>query len=276
MSTHALPAAPPLRGPALLRGLRETLLLTGRSLRAIPRVPERLVDVTIQPVIFIVLFLYVLGSAVKVPGTSYVDYLLPGVLAQQLAFSIMGTGTSTATDLKDGVVDRFRSLPIGRWSVLSAQVLSQALEAMLGLTVVGVLGLVLGWRPDLSVADALELGALVFLTLIAVTWVGVLLGILARSADAVQGIVFCVVFPLTFLAGTFVPISGMADVPRAIGEYNPVSTLVATMRDLTGGVHETGAWPLAHPELALVVWCVAALVICVPLAVRRFRRMSVM
>ncbi|MBJ7328477.1 MAG: ABC transporter permease [Solirubrobacteraceae bacterium] len=269
MSATALPA-PPRAGY-----LRETLLLTGRSLRTIPRVPERLVDVTVQPVIFIVLFLYVLGSAVKIPGTSYVNFLLPGVLAQQLAFSIMGTGVATATDMKEGVVDRFRSLPIGRMSVLSAQVLGQACEAFIGVVVVALLGIVLGWRPEMSALDAVELSGLVLLALIAATWVGVLLGLVVRSADAVQGVVFCLVFPLTFLAGTFVPIAGMAAVPQFIGEYNPISTLVASMRDLTGGISESGSWPLAHPEIALALWCLGAIAICAPLAVRRFKRMSV-
>src|ERR1700710_2243087 len=153
--------------PAFVREARETLLLAGRSLRTIPRVPERLLDVTLQPVIFILLFLYVFGSALPLPGMRYTKFLLPGILAQQIAFSIIGTATATATDMSEGVVDRFRSLPISRLSILTGQVLGQFCEALLGVVVVTALGLALGWSPSMSAGDVLAVVGLVAVSLFA-------------------------------------------------------------------------------------------------------------
>src|SRR5580692_7404610 len=129
--------------PNPLTFLREALLLVGRSLRGITRVPERLLDVTIQPIVFILLFLYVFGSAIHVHG-SYKDYLFPGIIGQSLAFGTIGAGVATANDMTEGVVDRFRSLPIGRLSIITGQVMGQVCEAILGLVIVVVFGLALG------------------------------------------------------------------------------------------------------------------------------------
>ncbi len=211
----------PPRPARFSRYCRETALLVGRSLRMIPRVPERLADVTLQPMMFTLLFLYVFGSAIKVPGMRYQDYLLPGLLGQALAFGVIGAGVATATDFNNGVIDRFRSLPVTRLSVISAQVIGQMIEQVLGIAIVMGLGLALGWRPQLSPWGAIELVALVLLGLFAFTWFGVLIGMSVRSSDAMQGIGFAIIFPLSFLAGTFVPIAGMALVPRADRRVGP-------------------------------------------------------
>jgi ABC-2 type transport system permease protein len=252
--------------------MRDTALLTGRSLRALPRVPERLLDVTIQPIVFILLFLYVLGSAIHIPGISYKDYMLPGIIGQSLAFGIIGAGVATSNDMTEGVIDRFRSMPISRLSIITAQVMGQFCEQILGIVIVVVLGLILGWRPHLTAPHAVELVGLMVLALFAFTWMGVLLGMLVRSPDAMQGVGFIVVFPLAFLAGTFVPIAGMDAVPRAIGQWDPISALVSTVRGLTEGVHASGSWQLVHPEIAMALWCLVILAACVPLALRRFNR----
>jgi len=266
-------ALPPRPGP-FARYLRETALLVGRGLRAIPRVPERLSDVTIQPVMFTLLFLYVFGSAIHVHGT-YQDYLLPGLLGQSVAFGAIGAGVATSTDFSSGVVDRFRSLPVVRMSVISAQVIGQIIEQILGIVIVAAIGLGLGWRPHLGGGRAAELVALMLLGLLAFTWVGVLAGMLIRSSDAVQGIGFAVMLPLSFLAGTFVPIAGMKLVPRAIAEWDPLSALVAAVRQVCQGTPSGGSLQLEHPVPAMIAWCVLILVVCVPLALRRFRTASV-
>ena len=264
MTTAALPSR---------RFLSETSLLVGRSFRMIPRVPERLLDVTLQPIVFTLLFLYVFGSAIHIPGVRYQDYLLPGLLGQQLAFGLIGAGVATATDFHTGVIDRFRSLPVKRLAVITAQVASQVLEQVLGMTIVIVLGLALGWRPTFGVGGFFELVALVLLGLIAFTWFGVLLGMMVRSTDAMQGLGFSLVFPLSFLAGTFVPISGMALVPRVIGEWDPISALVAAVRQVAQGTDAHGSWQLEHPVVAMVAWCALIIGVTVPLALRRFSRM---
>jgi ABC-type multidrug transport system permease subunit len=134
-------------------------------------------------------------------------------------------------------------------------------------------GLALGWNPQLTLAHGLELLGLIVLGMFAFTWTGVLFGMLVRSPDAMQGIGFIIIFPLSFLAGTFVPIAGMDAIPRAIAQWDPISALVASVRGLTTpGVHAGGSWELGHPEVAMALWCVVLLAVCVPLALRRFNR----
>jgi ABC-2 type transport system permease protein len=275
-SATATPATPTVpivagsRGP--LQFVRDTLLLTGRSLRAIPRVPERLLDVTIQPIVFILLFLYVFGSAIHVPGLSYKDYMFPGIIGQSLAFGVIGAGVATSNDMTEGVVDRFRSMPISRLSIITGQVMGQFCEQVLGMVIVVAFGLLLGWDPHLTVVHGLELLCLMVFGMFAFTWAGVFFGMLVRSPDAMQGVGFIVVFPLSFLAGTFVPIAGMDAIPRAIAQWDPISALVASVRNLTEGTAAHGSWQLSHPELAMALWCLALIAICMPLALRRFNR----
>jgi ABC-type multidrug transport system permease subunit len=271
-TTLAPTSAPGRPARAVRRYLVDTMLLTGRSLRSIPRVPERLLDVTIQPIVFILLFLYVFGSAIHVTGISYKDYLFPGILGQSLAFSVIGAGVATANDMTEGVVDRFRSMPISRLSIISGQVMGQFCEALLGIAITVPFGLLLGWDPHLTVGHALELIALVLLGTFAFTWTGIFFGMLVRSPDAMQGMGFIIILPLTFMAGTFVPIAGLDAVPRAIAQWDPISALVASVRSLTQGYSSSGSWQLDHPEIAMALWCVLILAIVVPLALRRFNR----
>src|SRR5580693_733413 len=167
-----------------MSAVRATGLLTVRSLRAIPRVPERLLDVTIQPIVFIILFLYVFGSAIHVHGISYKDYMIPGIIGQSLAFGVIGAGVATSNDMNEGVIDRFRSMPISRLSIITSQVMGQFCEAALGMVIVVVFGLLLGWTPHLTPAHGIELFALMVLAMFAFTWAGVLAGMLVRSPDA--------------------------------------------------------------------------------------------
>ncbi len=270
-ATALLPELSPAAPNRLVRYVRETSLLVGRSLRTIPRVPERLSDVTIQPLVFTLLFLYVFGSAIHIPGIRYQDYLLPGLVGQGLAFGVIGAGVATATDFTSGVIDRFRSLPVTRLSVITAQVIGQMIEQILGMTIIIGIGLLLGWRPQLTPVKFVELVALIVLGLSAFTWFGVLLGMIVRNSDAMQGIGFAIVFPLSFLAGTFVPIAGMREVPRVIGEWDPLSALVASVRNICQGTTTHGSWQLDHPVPAMIGWCVLIIAVCVPLALRRFR-----
>jgi ABC-2 type transport system permease protein len=261
----------PPRPSSLRRFFRETTLLVSRGLRTIPRVPTRLSDVTIQPVMFTLLFLYVFGSAIHIRGMIYQNYLLPGLLGQSLAFGVIGAGVATSTDFASGVIDRFRSLPVTRLSVISAQVIGQILEQILGLLIVTGIGLGLGWRPQLDVATFFELIGLVLLGLTAFTWFGVLMGMILRSTDAMQGIGFAIMLPLSFLAGVFVPIGGMKPFLRVIGDWDPLSAIVAAVRHVAQGTNVTGSWPLEHPVVAMIGWCALIMAICIPLALRRFR-----
>jgi ABC-2 type transport system permease protein len=261
----------PRRPAGTQRYLRESALLISRGLRTVTRVPERLSDVTIQPIVFTLLFLYVFGSAVHIPGMRYQDYLLPGLIAQSMAFGVIGSGVATAADFSSGVVDRFKSLPISRLAVVTAQIVGQMIEQIIGMLIVAGLGLALGWRPHLTVASFFEVIGLILLGLLAFTSFGVYLGMIVRTADAIQGIGFAVVFPMAFLGGTFVPIAGMQAVPRAIAEYNPLSAVVAAIRQVTQGTASAGSWPLEHPVPATIAYCTLITAVCLPLAVRKFR-----
>src|SRR6201995_3896042 len=164
MTAGAVTAAPVAAASGGRLGyVRDTLLLTGRSLRAIPRVPERLLDVTIQPIIFILLFLYVFGSAIHVPGLSYKNYMFPGIIGQSLAFGVIGAGVATSNDMMEGVIDRFRSMPVRRLSIISGQVMGQFTEQVLGMVIVVAFGLILGWNPQLPFAPGLGLAGLMVL-----------------------------------------------------------------------------------------------------------------
>ncbi len=167
LTLHTIERAPadyealPARPASFTRFVRETSLLVARGLRTIPRVPTRLSDVTIQPIMFTLLFLYIFGSAIHIPGMTYQNFLLPGLIGQSLAFGVIGAGVATATDFASGVVDRFRSLPVTRLSVISSQVIGQVLEQILGISIVAGIGLALGWRPEHSLTTILALIGLV-------------------------------------------------------------------------------------------------------------------
>jgi ABC-2 type transport system permease protein len=252
--------------------IRESGLLAFRSLRAVPRVPERILDVTLQPVIFILLFRYVFGAAIHVHGISYVNFLVPAIIAQGLAFGLIGTGAAISNDMAEGVLDRFRSMPVKRLSIVTGQVLGQYCEQLLGLSVYIGLGVVVGWRLHGSVDSVLEALGLVLLALFAFTWVGTYFGMLVRSPDAMQGVGFSIVFPLSFMAGVFVPIASMDPVLRSIGDWDPVSSLVASVRGLTESYPSSGSLLLDHAALAMLGWSLLLLAIFVPLALRRFNR----
>ncbi|MEI9976224.1 MAG: ABC transporter permease [Ignavibacteriota bacterium] len=206
---------------------------------------------------------------------SYVDYLIPGIIGQGVTFGIIGAGVATSNDMQEGVIDRFRAMPVRRLSIVTGEVLGQYCEQILGLVVYLALGLICGWRPQLTFGGALQLGGLLLIAMFAFTWMGVYFGMLVHSPDAVQGVGFMVVFPLSFLAGAFVPIASMAKVPRFIGRWDPISAVVAAVRHLAQGYASQGSWLLAHAELATLLWSLLLLAIFVPLALRRFNNTAV-
>jgi ABC-type polysaccharide/polyol phosphate export permease len=254
--------------------ISDSLVLARRNLEHVRQIPEKLLDVTLQPLMFVVLFSYVFGGVIAIPGGSYREYLLGGVLVQTLGFGLMGPATSIATDLREGVVDRLRSLPMARAAYLIGHVLAEMAASSIAVLVLSLSGLVVGWRIHADVPHALAGYGLVLLFAFAMVWCGTLLGLLVRSPDAAQGVVFMLVFPLTFVASTFVPIAGLNPFLRVVAEWNPVSAMAAAVRWLFGnptGTPPDAAWPLQHPVLAGALWCLAILAICVPLALRRFR-----
>jgi ABC transporter DrrB family efflux protein len=257
--------------------IRESLLLDGRSLRHIPRGPEQLADVTIQPIIFILLFAYVFGSAIVVPGGgNYHAYLVSGMIATSMTAPVIGLAVGVAGDVHSGLIDRLRALPISRFAVIAGRTLAELAQNVLGLGVLMVCGLVVGWRPNGSVGEDLAAVGLLLLWAFAGSWVGMFLGMVVRDAETAQTLGFTCFFPLMFLSAVFVPVGGLPVVLRQIAEYNPISTLATATRQLFHNPQANlpHAWPLEHPVAASFCWIAALIVIFAPLAVRRFGRMQ--
>ena len=209
-------------------------------------------------VVFVLLFAYVFGNAIDVPGGSYHEYLMGGIFVQSLAFGIMGTAVGLADDIGTGVIDRFRSLPMARSAVLAGRALADVLASAIAIAVLTVSGLVIGWGIHAGVGSAIAGFALLLLFAYAMTWAGILLGLLVRTPDAAQGIVFIAIFPLTFLANTFVATGtcppGCARSPS--GTRSAPSW--AAVRHLFGnpaGLPADAAWPLEHPCPVAIAWC---------------------
>jgi len=275
MHTLKIPARPQTRLGRLRWALADGLVVTRRNLAHIRRTPQKLFDVTIQPLVFVFLFGYVFGSAITVPGGGdYIDYLMPGVFAFTMLGTLAATALGFADDMSKGVVDRFRSLPMANSAMLFGRSVSDLLESFLGLGVLLTCGLVAGWRPHNSPTETLGAFGLLLLLAVAMNWAGVVLGLLIRTPEAVNIIGGIVTLPLVFLSNTFVPTQGMPDWLRTIADWNPLSATVAACRQLFGNPGATqvsDTWPLQHPVAASVGWSLLLLALFVPLAIRTYR-----
>jgi ABC transporter DrrB family efflux protein len=224
------------------------------------------------------MFAYVFGGAIEIPGGgSYHEYLIGGMLGMGLAQTAPGTAVAVVSDMATGLIDRFRSLPMSRAAVLTARTLADLLTQMIGAVVVAGVGLAIGWRVHTSAGDVIEAFALALLFGYAFTWAGVCLGMVLRSPEAAQQTGFVIFLPLTFISSAFVPTQGMPGWLQPIAEWNPLSSLAAACRQLFGNPNPAAAvqvWPAQHPELAVVCWSAAILVVFAPLAVHLYRSKS--
>jgi ABC transporter DrrB family efflux protein len=241
------------------------------------RQPEALSDATIQPVMFVLLFAFVFGGAIKVPGGgSYKEFLMGGIFAQTIVFGAFGVAIALSHDRNNGAIDRFHSLPIARSSVLAGHAVANLIRALLPIAFMSITGFVVGWRIHSGVLDILAAYGLMIVFSFAVIWIGVLMGSLVGTPEAVQGVAFIAIFPITFIASTFVPTSTLPSVLRTIAEWNPTSSLANALRQLfenPGGVAPPGSpWPLEHPVAYTLLWAVGIVVVCAPLAVAQYQR----
>lgn len=255
----------------------DTLVIARRGLRHMRRQPEALSDATIQPVMFVLLFAFVFGGAINVPGGgSYREFLMGGIFAQTIVFGAFGVALALSNDRNNGAIDRFHSLPIPRSSVLAGHAVANLVRSLLPIAFMTATGFVVGWHIHAGVLDILAAYGLMLAFSFAVIWIGVLMASLVRTPEGVQGIAFVAIFPITFIASTFVPTTTLPSLLRTVAEWNPTSSLANALRHLfgnPGGVAPPGAvWPLAHPIAYTLLWAVAIVVLCAPLAVAQYQR----
>jgi ABC-2 type transport system permease protein len=263
---------------ALTAALGDSAVITKRNLIKVKRVPDLLVFATLSPIMFVLLFRYVFGGAIRVPGgVSYAEFLLPGIFAQTVVFGSTITGYTLAQDLQQGLIDRFRSLPMSRSAVLVGRTVADAASNLISIAVMAGTGLIVGWRIHTSTLEALGGFLILVLFAFSISWLMALVGLLVRTPEVVNNASFIVIFPLTFISNAFVPLQSLPSVLRAFAEWNPVSTVVQAARDLFGntlGPPPSDAWSMEHPALYTVLWAVVFLAVFVPLAVRQYRRVA--
>ncbi len=258
--------------------LRDVAVLTRRSLIHVWRDPAQLADVTIQPVMFVLLFVYVFGSAIRLPGGGdYRSYLVAGMFGISVIGTAPGVAVGLANDIKSGIIDRFRALPMSRAAVLAGRLTADLLTAALGLAVVAVVGLLVGWRVHNGPLDALAALGLCLLFVYAMSWAGAAAGLWLHSPESAQAMGFVIFFPLMFCSNTFVALQSLPSWLRVVAEWSPVSTVTSCCRSLFGNPNPSASiqvWPLQHPELATALWALLLLAVFVPLAIRLYRRES--
>jgi ABC transporter DrrB family efflux protein len=272
--TRLLDVKPPRPRSPLTTWWSDTLVFAGRNLEHIRQIPEKLLDVTLQPIMFVLLFSFVFGGAIAVTGGTYREYLMGGIIIQSLTFGLNGPATSMANDLTEGIVDRFRSLPARRSAYLSGHFVAELAGLTLSIVILLVAGLIVGWRVQSSPPEFLLAIVLLLTYSAAMVWIGTWIGVIVRSADAVMGIAFTIVFPITFVSNAFVPIQTMPKALQYFAVWNPVSVLVQATRELFGNpttpttLH---SWPLDHAVPSAFVYCAILLAVAVPMALRRYR-----
>lgn len=238
--------------------------------------PDVIIGSLLMPVIFVVLFGYVFGSAIHVPGGHYRTYLMSGLFAQSTLFSSSSVAVAVATDMSEGVIDRFRTLPIARSAVLLGRTISTIIIGLPSLAVMIISALIVGWRPESGLGNAVTGFALLSLFGFAMSWIGALTGMLARSPQAADALSMLPAFVLSFVSNVFVPTAGLPTWLRVIAEWNPVSAVVAAARQLFGTPQGggSGVWTLQHPIVTTLAMSLVLLVVLIPVSVRLYTRRS--
>lgn len=250
----------------MTRFVSDSLVLAERNLVRLPRSPDLLIGFTIQPVMFVLLFAFVFGGAISTPGFDYIDFLIPGIIVQNTAFGGFVTALGLAEDLTKGLIDRFRSLPTSRASVLAGRTLADVVTNGVSIVVLVVTGLIIGFSFGTGALEIIGGFALLLLFGYAFSWIFALIGMSVSSPEAANGIGFTIIFPITFISSAFVPVASMPAGLQEFAEINPITIVVDAMRALWLGI------PAGDNVWGAVVWCLALIAIFAPLAVRKYRR----
>lgn len=278
MATLTMGTPQMMRRPLLGWTLHDGLVVARRNLIQTVRIPEMLFFSLVQPVIFVLLFAYVFGGAIPIPGDAgadaYRNYLMPGIFGQTVAFAAAASTVGLAEDMHKGIIDRFRALPMSPPAVLVGRTLADAVRQILVLFVLSITGFIVGWRISNGLLPAIGAYALLLLFAYTVSWIGAWIGLHMPNPETANTAGLAWLFPLTFLSNAFVPISSMPSWLQAFAAYNPVSTVVLATRELFG--NPTGIqpdyWPLQHASLYTLLSCAVLIAIFATLAVRKYTR----
>jgi ABC-2 type transport system permease protein len=253
--------------------LSDSREMVRRNLLHIRRTPELLLDVTLSPIMFVLLFNFVFGGAIgQLVGReggdeqSYINYMMAGIFVQTIAFAGIYTSVLLANDLQKGMIDRFRSLPMSQSAVLVGRTVTDLFRAMLAIAIMWIVGMLVGFRPEGGIAGSLAAIGLMLLFGFALSWVGVAAGALVRTPEALQGIIFAVVFPLTFVSSAFVTTDSMPDWLEWFAERQPMTLVMNEVRDWTLGINVYSA------ELSAIAWCAGILLVAFPLGLWLYNR----
>ncbi len=246
--------------------LSDTWVLIQRSLKHITQNPDQLLGLTIQPIMFMLLFRYVFGGAINTNGSSYVNFLVAGILIQMASFGALTTSLSVATDVRRGIVDRLKSLPIVSFALVTGHVVGDLFRNAISATVMILIALLVGFRPTATFTEWLLIVGILLLFTFAMSWIAAIMGLLAKSVEAVQWMGFIIVFPLTFASAAFVPTATMPTGLRIFAENQPVTHVIEAIRALMVGT------PMGNHGVAAFIWCSAIILIAVPIAAILFRR----
>ena len=281
MSTINTPAARPHVGVGGTRqALSDGLVIGWRNLKRIPRIPELAIFAVIQSIMFVLLFAFVFGGAIPLPGyadpNAYREYLMPGIFAQTITFASATTAIGMTDDMAKGIIDRFRSLPMARSAVLTGRSFADVIYNAGILIVLMISGWFVGWTVRTDVVQFLAGVGLLLLFAFAMSWIGIWLGLSVPSVEVGQQVSFTVIFPITFISNAFVPIQTMPTWLQPFAEWNPVSTLTASTRELWGNPNPfaTDNFPSQQPILVTLLWVAVILIVFVPLGVRKYRTVS--
>jgi ABC-2 type transport system permease protein len=259
------------------KAINDGAIVAWRNLKRVPRIPELAIFAIIQSIMFVLLFAFVFGGAIPLPdGGSYREFLMPGIFAQTVCFAAATTAVGMTEDVKRGIIDRFRSLPMARSAVLSGRAVFDLVYNSGILIVLMLSGVAVGWRVHSSIPEFLAGVALLLVFTFAMSWVGIWLGLSMKTVEAAQQVGFTVIFPLTFLSNVFVPPETMPSWLQPIAEWNPVSTLTASTRELWGNPnpYASSGFPADHSILLTLIWVVVIIVVFAPLGVRKYRSLN--
>ena len=259
---------------ALALALGDGITVARRNLIKNRRMPDVLVWTTMSPLMFVLLFAYIFGGSIDIPGTNYREFLIAGIFAQNILFGASFTGTALADDMQKGIIDRFRSLPMSRSAVLFGRTASDVVNNAIAIAVMSFAGLIVGWRIRTSVFEAIGGYLLLLFFAYTISWVMAWIGLKVRSPEVVNNASFMFIFPMTFIANTFVPSQNLPAVLRTFAEWNPVSALAHAAREAFGNsvpyLTNSDAWSMQHPVVYVLIWSAAILAVFVPLTVRAY------